>query len=136
VGRRDGCDTASTLEVELLPKLASRSDAVLHAALWGMPAESGSCVSATPLPPTAPPSVRWRASYRAIDEAVQLTGGTLQRSTQAPEALASILADFRSSYILRYVPRGVPLAGWHELQVKIARPGSFRIRARKGYEGG
>jgi hypothetical protein len=58
----------------------------------------------------------------------------LHRTNKAAEALAEIIADFRSSYILRYSPRGVETAGWHELGVKVTRPGSFKIRARKGYE--
>jgi hypothetical protein len=52
------------------------------------------------------------------------------------DALASTIRDFRTSYVLQYTPRGVPLQGWHELLVEVKPPGSFTIRARKGYEGG
>jgi hypothetical protein len=55
---------------------------------------------------------------------------------RAAEALADIIADFRSSYVLHYSPKGVALPGWHELGVKVTQSGSFKIRARKGYEGG
>jgi hypothetical protein len=129
----DGWDTGSTLEMETLPRLAAHSDAVLHAVFWATPADgpgSGGAMS------TPNPSREWQASYHAVDEAVQRTGGTLQRTSRASEALAAIIANFRSSYVLRYTPRGVPPAGWHELRVKVTRPGSFSVRARKGYEGG
>jgi len=134
----DGWDHDSTLEVERLPKLAAHSDAVLHVVAWATPADGPSATMA--LPPSeraAPYYVRqWEDSFRPVDEAVRRTGGTLQRTHQAAEALAGILADFRSSYILRYAPQGVALPGWHDLGVKVTRPGSFKIRARKGYEGG
>jgi VWFA-related protein len=132
----DGRDTASTLDMDTLPKLAAHSDAVLHAVFWATPAD-GAVQSGGGW--TSNPSANrpeWEASYRLVDETVQRTGGTLQLARQAPNALASIIADFRSSYVLRYTPRGVTPAGWHDLQVKVTRPGSFKIRARKGYEGG
>jgi hypothetical protein len=46
------------------------------------------------------------------------------------------MEEFRTSYMLRYSPQGVAGAGWHEITVKIARPGKFDVRARRGYEGG
>ena len=67
---------------------------------------------------------------------MQRTGGTLQRTRNADEALAEIIADFRSSYVLRYTPRQVPAPGWHEIKVSVKRPGGFSVRARKGYEAG
>ena len=35
--------------------------------------------------------------------------------------------------MLRYVPNGVALTGWHDIDVKVLRPGRFTVRARKGY---
>jgi hypothetical protein len=49
--------------------------------------------------------------------------------------MATIVEDFRGSYVLRYRPQGVKPGGWHKLEVKIAQPESFKIRARKGYDG-
>lgn len=129
----DGWDTASALEMETLPLIAGRSDAVLHAAMWATPGDGG---SGGGLWTTSPASGRrmWEESYRSLDRSVQRTGGTLQRTQNAAEALAGILEDFRSSYVLRYTPRQVPTPGWHEIKVSLKRPGSFSIRARKGYE--
>jgi hypothetical protein len=121
-----------------LRTLASHSDAVLHAVFWAAPGEdTGSggglnLIGGIRRTETA----RWQESYDILGDVVRRSGGTLQRSAKAADALADIIADFRSSYILRYSPRGVAASGWHELGVRVSRPGSFKIRARKGYEGG
>jgi hypothetical protein len=121
-----------------LPSLAAHSDAVLHAVFWVLPGEdprNGGGMNLVGGP--GPWGIRaWQESYDTLGDVVRLTGGTLQRTEKAPEALSEIIADFRSSYVLRYSPRGVGPAGWHELGVKVTRPGSFKVRARKGYEGG
>jgi VWFA-related protein len=136
----DGWDTASTLTIDTLPKLAAHSDAVLHAVFWASAEDGGGTGGGVNINIGLPlPSLQvaeWKWSTRMIEAAVERTGGTIQRTRQVAEALAWIIADFRSSYVLRYSPRGVPPAGWHELQVKVTRTGSFTIRARKGYEGG
>jgi hypothetical protein len=131
----DGFDTASTLELDRLPKLAARSDAVLHAVFWATP--SAGSQQAGGLAVSNPAALRpgWDASFRVVDATIRQTGGSIHRSSGAPTRLADIIANFRTSYILRYTPRGVDAKGWHELQVKVARRGSLSIRARKGYEG-
>jgi hypothetical protein len=133
----DGMDDWSTLEPDRLPKLAGHSDAVMHAVFWATPDSAPpSTAAASDQRPTASfQRNEWEASYRVVDAAVQRTGGTIQTTSKGPEALASIIADFRSSYVLRFTPRGVTAGGWHELRVKVTRPGSFAVRARKGYEG-
>jgi hypothetical protein len=50
-----------------------------------------------------------------------------------PQALEDALAAFYSSYTLRYVRRGVPDAGWHDIGVSLVRGGRLTIRARRGY---
>ena len=132
----DGWDTASTLEMDELPGIAGRSDAVLHAVLWATPQEGGTGGGIWTSAQTPSTRRRWERSYRSLDQSVQRTGGTLQRTQNAARALAEVLADFRSSYVLRYTPRQVPTPGWHEIKVSLKRPGSFSIRARKGYEAG
>jgi hypothetical protein len=129
----DGWDTASALEMDKVPRIAGRSDAVLHAVLWATPGDGG---SGGGLWTSSPESGRrmWEESYRALDQSVQRTGGTLQRTQNAAEALAEIISDFRSSYVLRYTPREAPAPGWHEIRVRVKRPGNFSVRERKGYE--
>jgi hypothetical protein len=46
------------------------------------------------------------------------------------------LDDFRTSYVLRYAAEGVARAGWHEIAVRVIKPGTrYDVRARKGYGG-
>jgi hypothetical protein len=117
--------------------LAARADAVLHAAFWASPNDGGSggglvgVVGANASARVA----EWRVSYDAVVAAAHATGGAVHRTNQPAATLLSTIRDFRTSYVLRYTPRGVPLPGWHELRVQVNRPGSFTVRARQGYEG-
>jgi Mg-chelatase subunit ChlD len=76
-----------------------------------------------------------RSALRAL---VQRTGGTLYERP-AGEALPTIfhklLADFRTGYVLTYIPTGVSRGGWHEIHVQSKNP-AYTIRARDGYDGG
>ena len=46
------------------------------------------------------------------------------------------LEDFRSSYVLRYTLEGTPSPGWHDLTVRVVKPGTqYQVRARRGYVG-
>ena len=49
----------------------------------------------------------WRQTYRALDAAVRRTGGLLHVIADRAAGFERVLADFRSSYLLRYTPRGV-----------------------------
>jgi hypothetical protein len=146
----DGFDNWSVLDGERLPAIAERADAVLHAVV-------------TATPPVAPPPdadgrssaviangtftntrlsrgqwddriARWSASQRALFDAVSRSGGALHRIENRAAAFTGVLADFRSSYVLRFTPRGVAPGGWHELKVSVPKPGGLTVRARKGYE--
>jgi len=138
----------STLPAKRLPDLASRSDAVLHMALWASPNDTPGRTFADPttpisqgltelIGPAPPPGYQsdWRETYDAIDDAVRRTGGTVRPLTDSGKAFADILEDFRASYVLQYTPKGVSAPGWHDIKVKVKRAGSFTIRARRGYSG-
>ena len=46
------------------------------------------------------------------------------------------LEDFRTSYVVRYTLTGVPRPGWHDVTVKVTKPGKkYDVRTRKGYQG-
>jgi hypothetical protein len=48
------------------------------------------------------------------------------------EAFERIVTEFRSRYVLTYMPRGVAPTGWHTLEVKLnGRSGA--VKARRGY---
>jgi hypothetical protein len=47
-------------------------------------------------------------------------------------AFKQAVADFRTSYVLRFMPTGVSKDGWHELTVRV-KSGTYEVRARKGY---
>jgi VWFA-related protein len=58
-----------------------------------------------------------------------------------PEASISrifkaMLDDFRATYVLQFVPKGVESTGWHDVEIGIKKRGKYDLRARKGYRGG
>lgn len=73
------------------------------------------------------------APLRPIAEA---TGGRLYQvdpGANVEKMLAPALEEFRSRYLLRYVPTGVAREGWHNIVVAVPS-GSFEVRYRRGYE--
>jgi hypothetical protein len=68
----------------------------------------------------------------------QATGGIVvpvTSSSSASAALRRLLDEFRSSYVLHFVPQGVERAGFHAVTVRVTRSGGpYDVRARSGYE--
>ena len=63
------------------------------------------------------------------------TGGTTfpftkQKALEA--AIHKLGAELHTQYVVSFVPEASP-PGYHTLEVRLARPGEFRIRARPGY---
>jgi VWFA-related protein len=119
----DGYDTSSILGYAALPDLASRTDSIVHIALVK---PSGSDM---PSP----------AALAALSAAASRTGGSLYPPTQNVGGLVAAfqraIDDFRHSYVLFFTPTGVAGPGWHDISVKVLKPGSFDVRAREGYFG-
>jgi hypothetical protein len=72
-------------------------------------------------------------------EAVNQTGGTTHTAWYSEDrvvvdAFDRIFDDFRRSYVLHYVPRGVERTGWHRSRVEMVSRG-YTVRARPGYWG-
>jgi len=110
----DGADTRSWLTADEVLESAKRSSAVVYAV---------AATDATHLSP--------------LEDLVNATGGRLLRIASTRDlrgAFEKILQDFRSRYILAYTPTGVPLGGFHRLDVRVTRRG-LKVRARPGYIG-
>lgn len=123
----DAVDTSSAMTLEADRELARRSDVLLHAFIVRAPAD------------VFVDAAIGRPDYGPLTDLADLTGGRLDivlADNHVANGLARTLADFRSSYTLRFTATGVPRPGWHELVVRIDRPGGFVVRARKGYFGG
>lgn len=64
------------------------------------------------------------------------TGGRvwfLDSSTNLKEIFLSVLNEMRNRYLVCYQPHGVPVDGWHTLEVEVKGFESSEIRARPGY---
>ncbi len=126
----DGMDgRSSTLEPELLPLIAAKSDAVLHAVLFATPATDR-------IRGLRGQMDDWEKSHAAVVRAVDRTGGDVHHGARSDERLAKAMEHFRSSYALHYTPRDVARDGWHEIKVTLPNHPGVEIHARKGYGGG
>jgi VWFA-related protein len=123
VALTDGQDTLSITPLDTTRDVALRSDAVLHIV--------------EPIDPKA--KTPFRSNDATLRDLAHGTGGQLfliQLTDSIGEAFKTALDDFRTSYVLRYMPQGVKREGWHDIVVTVTKPGAFEIRARKGYSGG
>lgn len=89
----------------------------------------------------APPTAPLRANPlidRDLDRAAETTGGSRVAYDGMLKTLSRVLEDYRESYLVTYAPVGVPLTGWHAINVVVVKAGTgkYNIRARKGYWGG
>jgi len=119
----DGYDTSSILGYGALPELASHTDSIVHIALVRP--------SGTDLPSAG--------AIGALSSAAARTGGSLYQPTQnvggIVAAFQRAIEDFRHSYVLYFTPTDVAAPGWHDISVKVTKPGNFDVRAREGYFG-
>lgn len=111
-------DASSVTNASLIPDVARRARGVLSFVLVDSIREDG---------------------RKALDAVAQLTGGRVQRrlSTIVPlvPLVTRIVDEFRQSYVLAYRPAGVPLDGWHDVEVSVPGRPDVSIRARRGYFG-
>jgi VWFA-related protein len=114
----DGRDNASFFDEAAALDAAKRADAVVYTILPGDPF-AGRELSV--------------ARLRALS---LLTGGDLMFTNEhaVRSLILQAIREFRQSYVLRYQVSGVPVRGWHTLDVRVR--GGHRVRARTGYFGG
>jgi VWFA-related protein len=129
----DAADTASTTLPEDLFDIAHRTTAsvasVIPAATYAATNIAGTSIVR---------SLRTvnTAGVEVLQKLAAETGGTQLRVSGAADLGASfrrVLDDFRSSYVLHFVPQGVERAGFHTLEVRLTDRKDVTIRARRGY---
>jgi len=123
----DAVDTTSATTLAGAAEIARRSDVLLHVYIVRTPAD------------VEVDSVLGRPDYHQLIDLATSTGGKLDvvlADNHIVNGLGRTLADLRTSYTLRFTATGVARAGWHALGVTIDKPGTFVVRARKGYFGG
>lgn len=133
----DGRDTASWLPDFAALDLVTRTDIVVYG------------VTLTNTARVPPPNLDYRSGIRlsreqAIYSSTDFLGELAERSggdrmsSSLPglrRTFAKIVNDFRSRYVLTYMPNGVAATGWHRLEVRlVGRKGN--VTARRGYERG
>jgi hypothetical protein len=128
----DGMDTISMLPPELLLFLANRSDTVVDLVRVGNQKWAGAQYGGDFGPSDIDRSFSW-----LLREVVERTGGGyygIPSTGDSADHLRAAIQEFRSRYLLSYVPAGVPTGGWHELKVQVKKPGRYTVVARKGYQ--
>lgn len=117
----DGIDTTSFLDESALLDVARRTDAAVFIIALSQ----------------TPGARRDNLPYNELFETLAETTGGAFVLVRADEDLGrSFVAafdEFRESYVLRYAYQGPDRPGWHPLNVRVTRRGSFDVRARPGY---
>jgi len=161
VGRRqlivafaDGRDSTSILDESAAKAIARLSDAVVDIVVPVAPQKGSLTRRLSQRAGGAPDSLTGASNVTVNGEgpAGVAPGGVPQELSDLvaptagqvlplePEASISrmfeaMLDDFRATYVLQYVPKGVDSAGWHEIEIGLKKRGKFDVRARKGYRG-
>jgi VWFA-related protein len=118
-----GVDTISILGLDAVESIAGLGDAVVHLVV---PVAGSGGARKSLLADAAP-----------LSNLVARTGGQVfPADPDAPigGAFTRAIEEFRTSYVLRYVPQGVTRDGWHDITVTV-KGGPYDIRSRKGYGG-
>jgi hypothetical protein len=136
IGITGGTDDRSFVPERSRLNVALHTNAVVHIVALGQ----GRPAFASTGPSSAYPGTVTRfgvgeagAPLRPIADA---TGGRLYQinsGTDIEKMLRPAIEEFRTRYLLRYVPAGVSREGWHDIVVTVPS-GSFDIRHRRGYE--
>ena len=134
----DAGDTSSWLPGARVVELAQRQDAVVYGVTLqnpNRPALEYLADFTSGLQPALPNVVPGAFSQPFVERLAQESGGRVlaaEKSDQIQPIFETIIAEFRTRYVLTYMPRGVEAAGWHPLRVTI-RNRSGLVTARPGY---
>jgi VWFA-related protein len=132
----DGSDSSSTTSPAMLTAIAQRTRATLTFVMPGvsrpLTLQSGSIL---------PPITTLRQStirgplHDFLTTLARDTGGSILPVGSGMDLAAAfrrVLSDFRSTYVLYYIPRNVEGAGYHTVDVEVNREGAT-VRARRGF---
>jgi hypothetical protein len=125
VAYTDGMDTMSILQPAAAREIAGFADAVVHVLV---PVANPARANVQTLPASSGPF---------LNDLAARTGGQLFFiGLDAPigDAFKTAITEFRTSYVLRYLPAKVKSEGWHDIVVRV-KGGPYEVRARKGYSG-
>lgn len=158
----DGDDTSSWLPASAPIDKAARTETVAYTVFLGPPRGRDASIDRAEIAkgaPNSPGTTQAAGSQRRLflrsgvrlspgtplieqspflKEIAERTGGealVAETTGKLREAFERIVTDFRSRYLLTYVPKGVAPSGWHKLDVKL-KTKSGKITARRGYERG
>jgi VWFA-related protein len=119
----DAIDTTSTLRPRVLDDIAQRTNTTLTAVVPAAVNQFGRSDG--------------RARLNTLETLGKETGGSvIPVGADLTATFRKALDDFRSSYVLHFIPHGVDRTGFHELDVKVKGHDKATIRARRGYIGG
>jgi hypothetical protein len=133
-----GLDTHSLLSASTRRQILSRSEPPVYLVAVGQRLTGIALgLSSGGGPDIARQSATFMADDRApLREIADTSGGRLfdlQEGDSFLTPLRDALDEFRTRYVLHYRPRDVAKTGWHDIAVKVTRPGKYDIRARRGY---
>ena len=121
----DGDDTASWLSGQTVIDLARRSGAVIYT-VGLRNAAAGKLEYLVDFQsgpqPEIPPVLPGERAKTFLTALAEQTGGkyiALERSDQLRQTFTQIVTEFRSRYLLTYIPAGVERGGWHPIEVKL-----------------
>jgi hypothetical protein len=134
----DAADTASWLPGARVIEVAQRHDAVMYgvilrgteARLLGFLADVTSGIQ-----PRLENIAASAFKESFVDRLAKESGGRVlsaDGSVQLRSTFETIVAEFRTRYVLTYIPRSVEAGGWHPIEVR-QKNRSGRVTARRGY---
>ncbi len=132
----DGADSTSIIELSPLIDVARRTNVAVSTV---MPVAMSSAVTSSlngALIVTSRMAPGNTSRTRPFQRLAEETGGQV-----IPQVLGGdlsltfrrVLDEFRSSYVVRYVPKGVTRGGLHTLKVTVPKRNGFTVRFRRGY---
>jgi Ca-activated chloride channel family protein len=129
----DGVDTSSTLNYELRTAVLDRAGAVVHLITTSAARDDAQF---------GPPGLLKGVTTTTFDDfawvlrdVADRTGGRhfeVKPTEDFLPALGAAVEEFRTRYIIKFIPEGVDPAGWHVLSVKVAVKHD-ELRHKAGY---